>query len=358
MSTVLKTRKKVSKKDRSAAEPIIPELELEWFQPPALQPDRKETEGGGSVRFGWIGSGPDGGRLAEAFYQLGYKTLAVSSATEDLDGLKLPEESRLLMSARKSHRGGGHALFGRLEEQFDNQVDHLMICPGGEAGGDLELIEWVQNYARLLGFQGARRRVGAMILPSEDPTVAKQLIGLAGQKKILPLILVAGGKKRKSPSRKKSPAAVYRRAAELFDGFNQLSGRPTPYTSFDTMDYLEVLTAGGCTVMGMTEAEPSADRHAISRAIRKVLDTMMTAGGRDLRAAKAGACLVVGGREMMAGTAGLQDAILYGFDVLAALTGRATIHRGIYEDDCPSLRIYTMLSGLPAPQSRLKKLNS
>ncbi len=281
--------------------------------------------------------------------------MAVSSSAGELEGLKLPEACRFLMSgARKSAKGGGHALFGRLEEQFDDLVDHLMICPGGEADRDLELIEWVQNYARLLGFQGARRRIGVMILPSEDQTVVRELTGPAGQKKILPLILAAGGRKRNVPLSKKSLAARIRRTAELFDAFNQLSGRPTPYTSFDTMDYLEVLTAGGCTVMGMAEAEPSADRHAFSRAVRKALDSMMPAGAMDLRQAKAGACLVVGGREMMAETAGLQDAILYGFDVLAALTGRATIHRGIYEDDNPSLRIYTMFSGLPAPGGRQK----
>ena len=59
---------------------------------------------------------------------------------------------------------------------------------------------------------------------------------------------------------------------------------------------------------------------------------------------------------MMAQVAGLQDNINYAFDVLAAVTGRAVVHRGIYEDDCETLRVYTMISGLPAPQRRLKRL--
>ncbi len=347
MNTILKTQKRVSKKARRADESIIPELELEWFQPPALQPSQKEAEPNGSIRFGWIGSGPDGVRLAEAFYQLGYKALAVSGAAEDLSGLKMPEACRFLMSRHgKSARQDGHHLFGRLEEQFADCVDHLMICPGAKNAQDLKLIEWVHSFARLLGFQGSGRRVGAMLLPLTDSAVMKELLEQAKQKKILPLILADGGSKQKSTSRKKQPIADFQRIAELFDAFNRLSGQPTSYTSFDTMDFLGVLTAGGCAVMAAAQPEPPTDRRALSRAVRAALGSMVSRRQIDLGRARAGACLAVGGREMMAQTAGLQDAILYGFDVLAALTGRATIHRGIYEDDIPSLRIYTMLSGL------------
>lgn len=348
---------------RKVREPIIPELELEWFQPPAPRPQPRQEPPTSSVRFGWIGSGPSGGQIAEAVCQLDGRALAVSISPKDLRGLDLPEEQKVLLSrARKIEKGGGRNLFSRMEELFSDQVDHLMICPGAQAERDRGLIDLVRNYAQLLGFHGPRRRVGAMVfLPSEDPTVAKELMHLAEKKKIMPLILAASGRpKRKTirPEKTKKPSVIYRRTAELFDAFNRLSACPTPYTSFDTMDYLEVLTAGGCTVMGLAELEQVEDRNALSRAVFKSLDSMVFAGGIDLRQAGAAACLVVGGRKMMAKTAGLQDAILYGFDVLTALTGRATVYRGIYEDDCPTLRIYTMISGLPAPRLRSRKNTS
>ena len=49
---------------------------------------------------------------------------------------------------------------------------------------------------------------------------------------------------------------------------------------------------------------------------------------------------------MVGNSKGLQDNIDYAFDVLSEITGRATIHRGIYEDVRDSLRAYTIISDL------------
>jgi len=53
---------------------------------------------------------------------------------------------------------------------------------------------------------------------------------------------------------------------------------------------------------------------------------------------------------------GLADNINYAFDVLAEITGNASIHRGMYEDNRESLRVYTIIGGLDAPDSRLEEL--
>jgi len=40
------------------------------------------------------------------------------------------------------------------------------------------------------------------------------------------------------------------------------------------------------------------------------------------------------------------------------LCPKATVHRGIYEDNKDSLRLYTIVSGLKIPKKRLKQLKS
>lgn len=50
---------------------------------------------------------------------------------------------------------------------------------------------------------------------------------------------------------------------------------------------------------------------------------------------------------------GLMDSLSYGFDTLSSLCPNATLHRGIYEDEKPTLRLYTLISGLKIPQNRL-----
>jgi len=145
-----------------SATAVIPELELEWFRPPQPEPECRTQ----SVRFGWIGSGTCGGRLAETFYQLGYPAvLAIHTSAGELDGLDLPEENKFLMEAGEEVSGDmdhageavetcAHDLFGRMEDLFSDQVDHWMIClgaGGGVGGGSvLRLIEMARNYARLL----------------------------------------------------------------------------------------------------------------------------------------------------------------------------------------------------------------
>ena len=61
---------------------------------------------------------------------------------------------------------------------------------------------------------------------------------------------------------------------------------------------------------------------------------------------------------MVGSSKGLQDNIDYAFDVLSEITGRATIHRGVYEDVRDSLRAYTIISGLDSPAARLEELKS
>ena len=83
----------------------------------------------------------------------------------------------------------------------------------------------------------------------------------------------------------------------------------------------------------------------------------MLATGFDLTTAEGAASIVVGGTKLYEEVAGLMDSIEYGFDTLAAITGGAIIHRGIYEDSGKDkLVAYTMVGGLDAPSKRLEEL--
>ena len=84
----------------------------------------------------------------------------------------------------------------------------------------------------------------------------------------------------------------------------------------------------------------------------------LLASGFDLSTAKLAGCIVVGGKKLMNNISGLQDNINYAFDVLAEITGQATIHRGIYEDNRDCLRVYTIIGGLDCPAVRLEELRS
>ena len=109
-------------------------------------------------------------------------------------------------------------------------------------------------------------------------------------------------------------------------------------------------------IMGVTTVKEIKDETDISKAVKGNLEKTLLAEGFDLSTAKVAGCIVVGGKEMFANVSGLMDNIEYGFDTLAQLTGNATIHRGIYEDNREILRVYTIIGGLQSPKQRYVEL--
>ena len=110
--------------------------------------------------------------------------------------------------------------------------------------------------------------------------------------------------------------------------------------------------------MGLTKVNEFGDKFGISEAVKRNLQKTLLAGGIDLTTSKLAGCIVVGGKMLMNSVSGLQDNINYAFDVLSEITGQATIHRGIYEDDRECLRVYTIIGGMDSPTVRLEELRS
>jgi hypothetical protein len=110
--------------------------------------------------------------------------------------------------------------------------------------------------------------------------------------------------------------------------------------------------------MGLTKVKKFDDKFEVSEAVKRNLQQTLLADGFDLSTAKLAGCIFVGGKRLMNDVSGLQDNINYAFDILSEIAGRATIHRGIYEDDREYLRAYTIIGGLDSPKARLEGLRS
>jgi cell division GTPase FtsZ len=344
----------------------------------------------GSTRYAWIGTGQCGGRLVKSFYDLGYKkVLAVNTTHHDLDLLDIPQNQKFQMDigekgAGKDMERGRDAIQQHQQEilhltrqTFGSQVDHIMVCVGaggGTGGGSATgLIEIAKRYARYIGLTEPDKKVGAiMTLPTVGEAssplvaqnahdVARELSQMAGKGKISPLIIIDNEKISKlypGMTVKSFWPSINSTVAGLFDIFNRVSALSSRYTSFDPVDYHSIMEAGSCAIMGLTRVNKFNDKFAISQAVKNNLEKTLLASGFNLATAKVAGCIVVGGKKLMAEARGLQDNINYAFDVLSEITGKATIHRGIYEDNKNSIRVYTIIGGLDAPSQRLEELLS
>ncbi len=365
----------------------IPVLDLEEYVIPDEKGGVIKDESKGSTKYAFIGSGQAGGRIAKSFYDLGYKKVIVlNTSKHDLDLLDLPPEQKFFMDigeegAGKDMTRGAAAAKRYQQEIFDmlrrlfGPIDQLLVCVGaggGTGGGSIaQLLGVTRKYLRYLGHSDINERMGAIVtLPTageaNSPLIssnAKKVITeigeLAEKKYISPLIIIDNDKIAKMYSGltpKEFWPKINSTVSNLFDIFNRLSALPSQYTSFDTTDYLSVVRGGGCMIFGLSRIKDYKTEDKISQTLKNNLYKTLLASGFDLATAKTAAAIVVAGKDIMATEGGLMDRINYAFDCMSNLCPNATVHRGIYEDDRNSVRIYTIISGLKMPMDRINRL--
>ena len=373
----------------TSAPPIIdiPELSLEDFEIPIVDEEQILDETNGSLKFGILGSGQGGGRVAKAFFDIGYKKcIAVNTANHDLELLALPENRKLVMDVGSAGAGkdmskGKEAamrykqeLFEKMRAIFGNDIDYLMVCIGGGGGSGsgsaLTLLEIAKQYMGFIGAENPSKQVSCVLtLPtkgeSTSPLVAQnaynvlQSIGQHAKNGGISHLVVVDNSKIERQYRgltiKQFWPTINNTVSGLFDIFNRLSNHPSPYASFDPTDYKSVLQAGGLCVMGVTKVTSFDSDTEVAKAMKQNIEKTLLCDV-DLSTATMAAAIAVGGAELIQNTAGLMDSLNYGFDMLGSLCPKATVHRGIYEDDKPSLRIYTIVGGLDLPRRRMQTL--
>jgi cell division GTPase FtsZ len=371
----------------------IPTLDIEDFDPEALEAAKTEEvpdEAGGALTYAIIGSGQGGGRIAKAFYDLGYKkTIAFNTAKSDLALLDLPEEHKFYVDyfgdqgagknqekGRQAYESKNQEIFNKMRQIFGEKIDRILVCvgvSGGTGGGSVQtLVDTAKRYFTYVGREDANERVGVVAsLPttgeSASPTVAKnaynrmsELCASAANGEYAPLIIVDNDKIKKLYPQltvKQFWPTLNNTVAGLFHVFNVLATKNSDYTTFDPADYDTIMKSRGCMIFGVTSVKNVEDETSVSNALKQNLEKTLLATGFDLTSAEGAASIVVGGTKLYEEVAGLMDSIEYGFDTLAAITGGAIIHRGIYEDSGKDkLVAYTMVGGLDAPSKRLEEL--
>tara|TARA_Y100000310_G_C20666537_1_gene807817 strand:+ start:1251 stop:2411 length:1161 start_codon:yes stop_codon:yes gene_type:complete len=367
--------------------PDIPDLLIEDFEVPEDDDQGVESTHGGSIEVALIGSGQGGSRIAEAFYKQGYlKTIVVNTAQHDLHHVELPDKHKIHMNHRAEGAGKNMSAGAEAAEEFQQEIydrmrkifgttDRILVtvgAGGGTGGGSCQtIVEIAKKYLRYMGCDNVNEKVGVVIaLPtageSASSTVsanAKKLLEdltkMAKNKKISPLLMIDNDKIKKlypGLTVKKFWPTVNSTIAGLYHTFNVITTHSSAYSSFDPADYDTVLSSHGCMIMGVTNVKDYSSGTEISKALKNNLQKTLLAGGFDLSTAKSVGVVVVGGSDVFEESAGLMDAIEYGFDTVANLVGNALVHRGIYEMGKGKLRVYTIINGLATPTTRLKEL--
>jgi cell division GTPase FtsZ len=330
-----------------------------------------------SIRFGVIGSGQAGSRLAERFYELGYPAVAINTARQDLEHIKMPHSNKLLLD----HGLGGAAkeldiglAAAEMHRDAINELVHdrlsdaqlLLFCTslgGGSGAGSAEV---------LVDLLSAMERpvVVITVLPmSSDDAQTKHnaLVTLAKftkyaeHRKIDNLIVVDNARIE----------TLYADVGQLnffevsnqaivdpIDQFNTLSSMPSSVKGLDPTEFGKLFTDGrGLTVYGMMKVPNYAEDTAIAEAVIDNLNGSMLASGFNLKQARYVGTLIVANKDVWAKIP--NAAINYAMSMINDVCGNPlAVFRGIYTVDMDEdvVKVYSMFSGLGLPEARITQL--
>lgn len=329
---------------------------------------------GVGFNFAFVGVGQGGGRIAEAYYKLGYRrVLIINTAVQDLAEIAVPDANKLDIGgggAGKDPDVGAAAAAAKAEEIFDGlrrtcgeDTDYLFVCFGAGGGTGAGCSPKIIQIAKtFLAPQGRQGRVGTIMAipkvtegqkPARNALRTIRKIGELGG--ISPIILIDNDKIRDLYD--PTPAQEYplsnRTVAHYLHLFNRLAAQDTDHTSFDRAD-LATLLDGGLAVFSAKRIPKWDQPSDISAAVRDQLEKTVLAPV-DLAKGRRAGLLFVCGRPVYEGIK--SSTLDYGFDMLnRTLADGAVVFRGIYPGDGNDLTSLIMISDLQWPKERLQAL--
>lgn len=338
----------------------------------------KKDECDVAFKFAFIGAGQGGSRIAEAFYNLGYRKLAaINTAQQDLNTIKLDAKLCIGDGGAGKDPAKAESLFNDKKEDvldfvrdsFGEDIDRIFVCAGaggGSGAGTCEpLIHTAREVQRIVG--SGTDKVGCILaLPkkSEGKKVNEnafhtlnKVLRLVHQGVVSPLIILDNEKVHQLyPGLAVAP--FWRTAnssmAGLFHLFNLTASKDSSYSSFDSNDYKQLLETG-LIVFGASPVPNWQNASDITKSVRDNLRNNILSGGVDLSTGNSAGVVVIGGKEVLDNVP--QENLDRAFDQFTRMLGpHSIVHRGIYSGDKPSLTVYTLIGGLGDPTDKLNEL--
>lgn len=346
--------------------PDIEEISTEE-QTPSLADDVTRY----AVRFGIIGAGQGGGRIASTFWDLGHRRVVLVNTTEaDFRGqsgstkVVLPTAGGSASGAgkdpsvaREAIARNGEVVRDAIRDFIGDDVDRILITIGGGGGtGTGSAVGLVEIAQQFMEDNGKNPRAVGLIISkpkaSEGAQVQenfKKLMVEVQELNVSPVVVVDN-----ELINKRFPhagVAQFWKLANsnlcgLFDIFNILSANVSQFTSFDRADYESVLNAGNL-VFGLAKVPEFTTTSALCDALRNNVKKNLLGEEFDLSTATHAAGILVADEETLQDLP--QSALDEAFLTLNRVLGnKVTLHQGVYPGNKPGLHLYSLIGGMKA----------
>ena len=336
----------------------------------------KDTVG---FKFGFIGAGQGGGKLAEAFSQIGYARVgAINTADQDLETVNVPKKFKFgkQQGAGKDRSVAKSAFSDQKEDVVDfikqsvgTDIDRIFVTvgAGGGTGAGVcsELVKVVKEYQDTV--KASSQYVGVVLaLPklSEGKKVSlnayetlKEVCQLVEDKIVSPLIILDNEKI--NALYPKLPVSKFWQVANsnissLFHLFNNIVTKSSQHSTFDSNDFRTVLDSG-IMVFGMANVPNLNNEAEISKAVRENLKRNVLCGELELSTGKVAATVAIADEKTLDNIP--QEYLDNAFNQLnRTLQPGSTVHQGVYKGNKEGLSIFTAIGGIATPEGKLQAL--
>jgi cell division GTPase FtsZ len=329
-----------------------------------------------SLRFGVVGTGQGGSRLAQSFYELGYPAVALNTASMDLKYIGIPDSNKLLLeyglggaskdmeigkAAAEQHRDAIKEIVG--DKLGDTQVFVLCTSLGGGSGaGSVETIVEVMNE---LGKPIIV--IAALPMSNEDPVTKNnsletlsKLAKMAQTSRVANLIVVDNAKIEtiySNVSQMNFFEVANKAIVNTIDAFNTLSSMPSASKALDPMELTKILLdSPGCTVYGEMTVPNYQDDTALASAVIENLDGNLLSSGFNLKEAKYCGVIFAASKSVWDNLPA--SSVNYAMAMINDKVNSLGVFKGLYtidtEDD--EVKVYSVFSGLGLPTARVQSL--
>lgn len=327
-----------------------------------------------AFNMGFVGIGQAGSRIAEAFYNTGYRRVCVidgpvqdlADVSENIPKLNLGTggSGKDIEYGAASVRNKDQQIWELMERSLGQECDYVFVCAALSGGTGSGAITHVLAQAHRY-MQGTKRpaRVGCIVaLPmrAEGQRFARNALTTFRRIRqlsipISPMIIIDNQRVQEL-----FPVGVTRiydkcnqQTVSLFHVFNRLAAQRSKLITLDRSDLGSILDKGIVT-FGAAPIRDFDSASAVSEAIRTQLERTALAAV-DLKTGREAGCIFVGCEPTLDSVP--MDFLDGGFNMLTRLLREgATIHRGVYKGAASGLRCFTLLAGLDPPAQRLKEL--
>jgi len=344
--------------------PDIEDVQLE-AEVPALDDDVTKY----AVRFGIIGAGQGGGRIASQFWDLGHRRVVLVNTTDaDFRGQNAAKKVVLPTAegeaagagknpsvARTAIARNGELVRDAIRDHIGDDVDRILITVGGGGGTGSGCAVGLVSIAKQFMSECDKdpRAVGLILSKpkaSEGEQVKRNFRELMEELQGLdvnPLVVVDNELINKRFPR--AGVAQFWKIANanlcgLFDIFNIISANVSPFTSFDKADYESVLNSGNL-VFGLAKVKEYTTASELCDAIRSNVKKNLLGEEFNLSTATHAAGILVADEETLQDLP--QTALDEAMQTLNRVLGNnVTLHQGVYPGSKEGLHLYTLVGGM------------